>query len=104
MEKQEVKLVVLFGNKVERARQLLRGHQFDDNGVGPDGPARLARAEDFTPEEIGGIVVGRLGYLADGYEIDDYDGSDEYRTRMCELSEFRWCGYNSLNVAYYIAD
>jgi len=104
MEKQEVELVVLFGGRVEQVWPLLEGHPFDDNGGEPDGPAWLAPAADFEPEEIDGIVAGQLGYVTTGYEVRGYDGSNEDRTRMFKLSGFRWCGYSSRDVAYYIAD
>ncbi len=101
MEKHEVELIVLFGNDVERVWPLLEGHPFDDNGGEPDGPSWMAPAADFSPEEIDAIVAGRLGYVAVGYEVDGYDGSNEARAMMKALSEFRWCGYSSRDVAYY---
>lgn len=100
---EQVELVVLFGIEVAHVWPLLSdGNPFDDNGGTPDGPAWLAPAADFEPEELDSIVAYHLGYLTYGYEIG-YDGSDEDRARMKELSEFRWCGYSSRNVAYYIA-
>jgi len=104
MEKRAVELVVLFGNEVERVWPLLEGYQFDDNGGEPDGPAWLALAEDFTPEELDSIVAGQLGYVTTGYEFGGYDGSDEARGMMKRLSQFRWCGYSSRDVAYYVTD
>lgn len=100
MEKHEVELIVLFGNDVERVWPLLEGHPFDDNGGEPDGPSWMAPAADFSPEEIDAIIP-RFGYITTGYEIDGYDGSDEARAMMKALSEFRWCGYSSRDVAYY---
>lgn len=99
----EVELLVLFGNEVERVWPLLEGFQFGDNGGEPDGPSWMAPADDFTPEEIDAIVP-RFGYITTGYEVDGYDGSDEDRARMKALSDFRWCGYSSRDIAYYIAD
>lgn len=77
----ETELLVLFEDEVEQV-------------------AWIAPLADFSPEEIDAILP-RHGYVARGFKVH-YDGSDLDRTIMGRLGGFRWRGYPSRGVAYYI--